>query len=153
MNTLREGSRRNCGDPKCPYARMKQKDLTGDTFGQLTVLGPEKDQRGSVVWRCKCGCGRETVAKAATLRSGRAESCGHPDCPHTRKKRRALDLAGRRYGSLVALRRVEDFDGRAAWLCKCDCGNEKVATAASLRSGGTRSCGCQGKGQAGDDAG
>ena len=28
------------------------------------------------------------------------------------------------------------------WLCKCDCGNEKIIADSSIRSGRTVSCGC-----------
>lgn len=31
---------------------------------------------------------------------------------------------------------------RQLWRCKCDCGNEKVATWDGLRDGTTKSCGC-----------
>ena len=30
----------------------------------------------------------------------------------------------------------------SAWLCRCDCGNEKVVSLIHLRNGSTRSCGC-----------
>ncbi|MFF0469341.1 AP2 domain-containing protein [Micromonospora zamorensis] len=32
--------------------------------------------------------------------------------------------------------------GHAAWLCLCDCGNEKLIVGYSLRSGNSLSCGC-----------
>ena len=28
------------------------------------------------------------------------------------------------------------------WVCKCDCGAEKIVTGGALRSGGSKSCGC-----------
>ncbi len=142
---LRMGYARNCGDPECRFSGTKPPDLTGGTFGHLTVLGPERDARGHLVWRCRCACGRGTAAKAGTLRSGRAGSCGHPDCPWS-AKRRLRDLAGRRYGGLTVLRRAEDVDGRPAWLCRCDCGRETVIRADRLRNGRARDCGCAGKG-------
>lgn len=58
---------------------------------------------------------------------------------------KALDLTGQRFGKLVALERAEnDAGGHAQWRCACDCGNECVATASTLRAkrGGKRSCGC-----------
>lgn len=33
-------------------------------------------------------------------------------------------------------------DSKRAWLCKCDCGNELIATTMDLRKGDVRSCGC-----------
>ena len=58
---------------------------------------------------------------------------------------KATDLAGQRFGKLTAVSRAENTtQGRAQWLCRCDCGGEKVAQAAYLNKGTTRSCGCLG---------
>lgn len=36
-----------------------------------------------------------------------------------------VDLAGKRYGHLVALKRTKWRDGKTAWTCRCDCGREE----------------------------
>lgn len=56
------------------------------------------------------------------------------------------DLTGRRFGKLVVIRRTPDYvnkDGikRSQWLCRCDCGNEKVLLSYRLKSGNDTSCG------------
>jgi hypothetical protein len=56
---------------------------------------------------------------------------------------RIIDITGQKFGKLTALR----YEGKTAsydplWLCKCDCGNEVTVRFSSLKSGGTRSCGC-----------
>ena len=48
------------------------------------------------------------------------------------------DLAGRRFGRLAVMTYVPS----ARWLCRCDCGVEKVITSGALRRGYTNSCGC-----------
>jgi hypothetical protein len=60
-----------------------------------------------------------------------------------------IDLTGQRFGRLVAIRRAEDYcppskprGGYPQWLCRCDCGKERVIKAGSLTKGATRSCGC-----------
>lgn len=53
-----------------------------------------------------------------------------------------LDLAGQRFGRLTALAPAKNVGGRTAWLCRCDCGRERVVRTAQLRSGHTASCGC-----------
>jgi len=58
---------------------------------------------------------------------------------------KARDIAGQRYGRLIALRRNGSIDGRAAWLCKCDCGQEKTVKGIAMRTGNTVSCGCKRK--------
>ena len=56
---------------------------------------------------------------------------------------KAEDLTGQRFGKVTVLSRVaNNKHGRAVWLCKCDCGNEKEIPAANLKSGRTTSCGC-----------
>ena len=52
------------------------------------------------------------------------------------------DIANRRFGRLVVIQRQGILHGHAAWLCRCDCGNEKVISSRYLRSGATKSCGC-----------
>lgn len=53
------------------------------------------------------------------------------------------NLLGRRFGRLVVMKRAENGkDGRVRWLCKCDCGNEKIVIAKLLINGCTKSCGC-----------
>lgn len=53
-----------------------------------------------------------------------------------------IDIAGQRFGRLVALeRRIGKFP-QAYWLCRCDCGNEGVYRQIYLRRGTTKSCGC-----------
>ena len=59
---------------------------------------------------------------------------------------RALDLAGRRFGALIALRVAPAEQrkyGRRTWVCRCDCGRECLATAQELVAGRITSCGCR----------
>ena len=56
--------------------------------------------------------------------------------------RKLLDLTGQRYGHLTVLEQAENVDGRTAWSCRCDCGQEVVAQSRHLRSGHVTSCGC-----------
>lgn len=51
------------------------------------------------------------------------------------------DLLGRRFGALSILAYAGMKSNVAHWLCRCDCGGEKVVAAKSLLKGATRSCG------------
>jgi hypothetical protein len=57
--------------------------------------------------------------------------------------RHFLDISGRRYGRLVAVRPIRVQSGGTEWLFRCDCGNELIAKANNAKSGNTSSCGCQ----------
>lgn len=52
----------------------------------------------------------------------------------------SLDLVGRRYGRLLLLREV--CAKRKSYICRCDCGVEKVIAQSDMRHGGVKSCGC-----------
>jgi hypothetical protein len=51
-------------------------DLTGQTFGRLTVLSRVPSTKHGSHWLCQCECGSTIVAKLAKLRGGRTKSCG-----------------------------------------------------------------------------
>lgn len=53
-----------------------------------------------------------------------------------------VDLQGKKYGKLTAVKRAENVKGRTRWVCRCDCGNETVVSAGNLTSGAVKSCGC-----------
>ena len=54
-----------------------------------------------------------------------------------------IDLTGKRFGRLTVIRRSYPNQGiYPMWLCRCDCGNEKIINGGSLRSEHTKSCGC-----------
>lgn len=60
-----------------------------------------------------------------------------------------LQLTGQRFGRLVVIGEATPSDptpggtqSRMRWLCRCDCGVERVVLRASLTSGNTKSCGC-----------
>lgn len=72
--------------------------------------------------------------------SSQTKDAGERAGGHSRKK---LDLTGQRYGKLTVLAPAENIGGRTAWLCRCDCGRETVVKTRHMRSGHTKSCGCQ----------
>lgn len=55
---------------------MKLIDITGQTFGRLTVLRKHPDP---CMWECSCSCGGTTLATGTNLRRGNTTSCG---CVH-----------------------------------------------------------------------
>ena len=57
------------------------------------------------------------------------------------------DLTGLRFGRLTVLSYAERHPSAggsrsAYWLCKCDCGKEKIVNGNHLKSGAIKSCGC-----------
>ncbi len=57
---------------------------------------------------------------------------------------RLIDLTGQTFGMLTVIERAGTASGREAlWLCRCNCGREKLVRSHCLRRGMTRSCGCK----------
>ncbi len=53
------------------------------------------------------------------------------------------DLSSKKYGRLTVLHRAGSNKHRhILWLCKCDCGTEKVVSGVLLKRGDVHSCGC-----------
>lgn len=65
---------------------------------------------------------------------------------------RFIDLAGKRFGRLVVVRRSKEraSDKHIRWDCQCDCGSEAVVIGHLMRYGLTKSCGCLSKQITGD---
>lgn len=54
---------------------MSGKDVRGVRFGRLVAIEPVgRDKYRSVLWRCVCDCGRETIVPTNSLKN--AKSCG-----------------------------------------------------------------------------
>lgn len=86
----------------------------------------------SVLWECKCDCGKVAYVTQDKMLTGNTLSCG---CI---KKQFDPD---KKYGRLIVMRRVEG-KSPTKWLCKCDCGAEKVIRQGDIISGKISSCGC-----------
>ena len=120
---------------------MKKQDLTGQTFGRLTVMYelPER-KNGKVQWHCKCSCGNEKDILSTQLTSGKTQSCGCLQKERTSQvNKKNIDLTGQTFGRLTVIKRSPTS---AKWLCQCECGNVTEVTTTHLKSGHTKSCGC-----------
>lgn len=54
----------------------KRKDLKGQVFGRLTVVGFSSIEKGRAVWECSCSCGNQKKVNTGSLISGHTKSCG-----------------------------------------------------------------------------
>lgn len=52
-------------------------------------------------------------------------------------------VLGHRFNRLIVVSKAPTISVRnKRWLCRCDCGTEKIVAQSELRSGKTQSCGC-----------
>ncbi|MGV8905919.1 MAG: hypothetical protein ACOH15_04915 [Acetobacterium sp.] len=115
-----------------------RKDLTGLRFGHLVVL-KQADKIGNDThraWLCHCDCGNEIILRGFLLTGGKNTHCG---CLNKIK----VNILGKKYGRLTVIGFAKnDNYQNAQWLCRCDCGTEKIINGANLRRGAIQSCGC-----------
>ena len=116
---------------------MKEKDLTGNKFGKLLPLYPER-KNGRIFWVCKCDCGKEVSIRKDSLISGHAQSCG---CSKGYKK---YDLTNKKFTKLLVIgdSGKRNINREIIWKCQCDCGNIVYVNTSHLTSNHTKSCGC-----------
>jgi len=56
---------------------MRLIDITGKTFGRLTVISKQPPRKGSGSdWLCRCSCGVTFVALGSNINHGKTKSCG-----------------------------------------------------------------------------
>lgn len=130
----------------------KKKDLTGQTFGYLSVIkyiGNNKHNKA--LWLCKClNCYNFKIALSSNLINKKTMSCG---CYRREKlsKNRKDNLVGQKFGRLTVVKEVRKAGVKQLfWLCECSCGGETITTGSRLKSGATQSCGCLQKERASD---
>lgn len=152
---LKNGTTKSCG------CLSKPKDLTGLTFGKLTVIDySHKNKDGRHFWNCVCDCGAKKKISGGYLNNKRGfnKSCGCSKKEYNESRSETFeDLTGQKFGRLTVLGfyRKEEHQGkdkcrgaglhlqyRYYWDCICECGNKIITTGNSLKSGHTKSCGC-----------
>jgi len=142
---LRDGTTQSCGCFHRDIAgKAQQQDLAGRVFSELTVIRRDQSAKGrGSYWICQCSCGASKSIRQNSLITGATKSCGHLNL--TTPKRRK-DQFFTRFGRLLVIKfagsRKTKQGREALWLCRCDCGTEKVVLGRSLREGNTQSCGC-----------
>lgn len=111
---------------------MKQYENT--KFGDYIIT----KYLGGSTWEAVCEkCGLTRTYKTANIKvigpnSGRCTCTASGIVP------------GEKYGRLTVLYRdlSRAGEGRVAWMCECECGNQLSVWGKSLKDGNTRSCGC-----------
>ena len=124
---------------------QRRKDYTGKKFGKLIIIEMiyEENQRTKAL--CKCDCGNEKIIDMQNILSGHTQSCGCYEKESRYDRNHSIDIAGNKYGMLVAIKQTENraANGGVIWECLCDCGNKTYVAYTNLIKGHTLSCGCR----------
>ena len=145
--SLLYGGSVSCGCLRKENARRKVSlDLSGQTFGELTVIHKAEYQRknGGIWWTCQCSCGNTYDVPGTLLVNGRRTHCSNRI--HERNYATS-DITGQRFHRLIAMYPTNrrDSKGSVIWHCRCDCGNEIDFPYNVLVYSSIKSCGCQKK--------
>lgn len=147
---LRNGNTKSCGCLNDEKRHSHVKDITGERFGRLVVVGRAGySNSGKIIWECLCDCGNTTYVTKTNLTTkySKTMSCGCYRRENT-SVISAKDISNMVFGEVTAIKcvgskSVGKLDTKVRiWECICSCGNHFFTSAQALLSGNTKSCGC-----------
>lgn len=119
-------------------------DLHRQNFGRLIVISKAAAISGRTAWLCECDCGAFKIVKTQLLTLGKTKSCGciHKEQLIKRNQKGGAELAGKRFGRLLVIKKAGTSVSGTMWECVCNCGKTVKVSSGRLISGNTESCGC-----------
>ncbi len=106
----------------------------GSKFGCYTVLEcAGVDNKRSLIFKCKCDCGAESIVRGVRLRKFSPSFCkvcrGLTKCP-----------VGVKYGEWTVLGFFDIFKYKSRWKVKCSCGEEAIVNSNNILRGVSTRC-------------
>ncbi len=105
--------------------------IIGQRYGSWTVIALDDGQHPKRSL-CRCDCGTERWVINSTLRTGKSQSCG---CKSYKEPPAYPIKVGDRIGHWTLLEQR-----RTKFLCRCDCGSERLISAYNLMRGKALEC-------------
>ncbi len=125
------------------FGEQAKTNYVGKRFGKLLVIEEteERTNDGSIIYKCKCDCGKDCYVSSKLLSSGDTKSCG---ClKHETGQYLIKDLTGQKFGKLTVINDSKiRKNNKVIWNCRCDCGNIVQVRGNDLKNGKILSCGC-----------
>lgn len=108
-------------------------DLSGKSFGLLTVLSVDHRQGRRLYWKCRCECGNEVAVRSDQLVRGVTKSCG---CLQKKlgMQKTINRLVGKVFGNLTVVSFEEKKGANNYVKVRCTCGNEEIVNEKFLRT-------------------
>jgi hypothetical protein len=116
--------------------------MIGHLFGAWEVVAADPCKiKHFKRWLCRCKCGLSRSFTTSYINTGQATCCDH--CKQQQKSERdeklATEQVGRKYGNYTVI----SYDGKnrygsRTWLCRCECGNERLFLSSYLFGNGNR---------------
>lgn len=130
MSDVKRGRIKSCG---C-LGRYKEENLEGQKINRYTFIKFDSRRNRISYWLCRCDCGTEKVVSVPNIKRGDTKSCGCLKNEHE-------DLTGQKFNRWTYLEHKHD----SYWLCRCDCGTEKIVNSGNIKNNSSKSCGCYNK--------
>lgn len=120
---------------------MKAIDLTGKTFGKLTVIKRiENNKHGNSVWNCLCECGKTKNIEGNSLTKSKkaTKSCG------CKGRINPEEFIGKKFNHLTILKYIGKNDtNNGVYEAECVCGKKIKVLGYKLKANKAKSCGCR----------
>lgn len=130
----------NYSPDNCRFVTLKENNQKRNTTRWYTINGETKNLQQ---WCDHYGIKRGTVYTRLEHGWSIEDALTQP----VSKGRDKTSLIGKRFGKLVVLSYAGDEyigkDNNSRWVCLCDCGNTSIVGGNKLKSGHTKSCGCE----------
>ena len=113
--------------------------MISERFGKWTVINDDtKDNKGRTLYTVKCDCGTIKTTKKDTLTSGKSTQCLKCFC-----NRGNIYKIGDKIHNWTILEEGKNKWMERHYLCKCECGKEKIVRKRDLeRNKSTRCVSC-----------
>lgn len=122
---------------------INPEDIIGKRFGKLLVESVDHQEGTNYYYKCKCDCGNYVLKRRySIIKANEPPSCG---CYKIEKA--SSDIIGKKFNMITVLSfdhyDINKFGKKVYYFkCKCDCGNECLATRHALLNNEAKSCGC-----------
>lgn len=130
----------NYSPDNCRFVTLKENNQKRNTTRWYTINGKTKNLQQ---WCDYFGVKRGTVHTRLEHGWSIEDALTKP----VSKGRDRTSLIGKRFGKLVVLSYAGDEyigkDCNSRWVCLCDCGNTSIVGGNKLKTGHTKSCGCE----------
>jgi hypothetical protein len=143
--SLKRYDSKSCGCYKLEQSKRFD-DLTGRTFGRLTVIRRVENRGNRIYYEAQCSCGNKIIVRGSHLKQGLIKSC---KCYNKERTHEIFfkDLTGKKIGRLlitgIAELPSDKNNHHAMYFATCDCGNKiKIRGDYLVGSRPTLSCGC-----------
>jgi hypothetical protein len=116
--------------------------MIGKKIGNWEIVEQAPSLKNGVkMWKCRCKCGSERLWNTSYLNTGQPTCCHK--CRKINKDKEEKQICqkyiGTKHGTYTVVKALErNYRGSRRWLCRCQCGYERVFLTANLSGNGKR---------------